>query len=75
MIERRKADDEGDAQQQVATDLSAAFRQVRAPEATLQVGIVELESRKAALELQRVIRLRRRVRTASRNRFCRRLGD
>ncbi len=75
MIECRETDDEADAQQQIAADLSTVLGQMRAPEAPLQIAIVELESGKAALELQRVSRLGRRICTACVTRFCRRLGD
>ena len=47
----------------------------RAPEAPLQVGIVELQARKAALELQRVSRLGRRVCTACVTGSCRGFRD
>jgi hypothetical protein len=58
--QRRKADDETDAQQQVASYLGASLDQVQAPEIAFQRRIVEAKAWKAALELQCVNRLRRR---------------
>jgi hypothetical protein len=49
--QRRRADDEADAQQQVATDPGTIPGEMRAPEAALQIGIVERQAWKAALEL------------------------
>jgi hypothetical protein len=42
MGQRREADDESDAEQQVAADLSPIAGQVRASEVALQRGIIEL---------------------------------
>lgn len=75
MSERREADDEADAQQQIATDLRTIPGQMRAPEAAFQIGIVELQARKAALELKRVSRLGRRICTACVTRSCLSFGD
>ena len=41
MSERGEADDEADAQQQIASDLGAALGLVRAPEISLQRRVVE----------------------------------
>jgi hypothetical protein len=74
-IDCRETDDEADAQQQIATDLSPVSGEMGAPEAPLQIGIVELEAWKASLELQRVIRPGRRIRTACVTCLWRRPGD
>jgi len=75
MRERREANDEADAQQQIATDLRAIPGQMRASEAAFQIGIVELQARKAALKLKRVSRLGRRICTACVTRYCLSFGD
>jgi hypothetical protein len=60
MSEGRKTDYKADPQPQIAVDLSPVLNQVGAPEIAFQRRIVERQAWKAALELGRVRRTRRR---------------